>query len=140
MGGAMAGFLAALAAGLHGNCLGLAFLLGGGGSGGTLGFGLLRAGGDGRRRVKICQERKRRAEFWVSVFLFLPFCFFWGSFWFLIKEMTERGSDRKCEARRGEAKKAANIFPPTLDTGFTRRMRKKEKNRGSWELHTSSSA
>lgn len=75
--------------------------------------------------MKICQERKRRAEFWVSVFLFLLFCF--CVFWFLIKEMTERGSDRKCEARRGEARKAANIFPPTLDTGFTRRMRKKEK-------------
>lgn len=45
----MAGFLVALAAGLHGNCLGLAFPLGGGGSSiGTLGFGLLRAGGDGR--------------------------------------------------------------------------------------------
>lgn len=52
--------------------------------------------------MKICQERKRRAEFWVSVFLFLLFCFFGGVFWFLIKEMTERGSDRKCEARRGE--------------------------------------
>lgn len=44
---------------------------------------------------------------------------------------------------QGEARKAENIFPPTLDTGFTRRMRegeKKGKKRSSWELHTSSSA
>lgn len=43
VGGDVGGFLAAQAACLHGNCLGLAFPLGGRGSIGTLGFGLLGA-------------------------------------------------------------------------------------------------
>lgn len=53
VGGVLGGFLAALAACLHGNCLGLAFPLGGRGSSSTLGFGLLGASRDGRRRMKI---------------------------------------------------------------------------------------
>lgn len=53
VGGGVGGFLAVRAACLHGNCLGLAFPLSGRGSSGSLGFGLLSASSNGRRRVKI---------------------------------------------------------------------------------------
>lgn len=67
--------------------------------------------------MKICHERKRRTEF---LFFFVFSCCLFFYLVFLIKEMREHGSDRKCEARR--EREGGEHPPPTLDTEFTRRM------------------